>query len=64
MGYWEEKRKFEETKVVNKCPKCKKGNMVVDATTKYSAWTENAKTKVFTSFCPLCGYIIRKESKI
>ena len=64
MGYWEEKRKFEEIKNANKCPKCKNGNMVVETTSKRSGWTGEINKIIYTSFCPRCGHTIKKEVKV
>ncbi|MFA4953310.1 MAG: hypothetical protein WC584_03740 [Candidatus Pacearchaeota archaeon] len=60
MGYYEEKKKYEEIKEnttnQNKCPECKKGIMVVTIQLK-NAFT---KSQIFKSFCPVCGYTIKK----
>jgi hypothetical protein len=61
MGYYEEKKKYEEMQgikppEVNKCQKCKKGILVV---TISNAGFGGRKT-VFKSFCPACGNTIKK----
>ncbi len=60
MGYYEEKKKYEEllknNSSPNKCPKCKKGNLVVSV-------NQNSNKTIFTSFCPSCGNTIKSEVK-
>ncbi|OGJ17090.1 hypothetical protein A3K73_01550 [Candidatus Pacearchaeota archaeon RBG_13_36_9] len=60
MGYYKEKKNYEKERtktIVNKCPECKKGNLVVETITSGGF---RSKT-VFKSFCPVCGYTIKRE---
>ena len=60
MGYYEEKKEYEEDKNksnLNKCPECKKGIMVVAITPKVGFGQKHT----FKSFCPVCGHTIKKE---
>ncbi|MCL5729954.1 MAG: hypothetical protein M1165_00080 [Candidatus Pacearchaeota archaeon] len=55
MGYYEEKKKYEQSKTgLNKCPKIKIGIMVVKS---FMGWNKTT----FKSFCPVCGHTIVKK---
>jgi len=61
MGYYEEKRRYEQNTgdtvpQVNKCQKCKKGILI---TTITQGLFRKSKT-TFKSFCPICGNTIKK----
>jgi len=62
MGYYEEKKRYEQSQPiqpeqVNKCQKCKKGILV---TTIRQHGLALRKT-TFKSFCPVCGHTIKRE---
>jgi membrane protease subunit (stomatin/prohibitin family) len=53
-----QKQNVKSSKIqINKCPKCKKGNMVVE--TRFIGGF--GRRTIFKSFCPVCGHTIRKE---
>jgi hypothetical protein len=47
----------ESKKEENVCPECKKGKLVVNTIIRPGLF----KKQIFTSFCPVCGYTIKRE---